>query len=106
MTEKEGTLQMQPSGRWAVCRPDRRPVEITSGELFRIEDDGELKVTGMEFRHFTGPMKGRELRGLTGEYYSVDGYHLTKRAARLHSARAKPGRAMRPAICSVSPPSC
>ena len=49
--EKEGILQMQPSGRWAICRPDRRPVEITSGELFRIEDAGELKVTRMEFKH-------------------------------------------------------
>ena len=25
MTEKEGVLQMQPSGRWAVCRPGRGP---------------------------------------------------------------------------------
>ena len=40
MTEKEGVLQMQPSGRWAVCRPGREPVEITSGELFRVEVDG------------------------------------------------------------------
>jgi hypothetical protein len=30
----------------------------------------------MEFRHFSGPLKGRKLWGLTGEYYSVDGYHL------------------------------
>jgi hypothetical protein len=27
MSEKEGILQMQPSGRWAVCRPWRDPVE-------------------------------------------------------------------------------
>ena len=76
MTDKEGILQIQPSGRWAVCRPGRAPVEITSGELFRIEVDGELKPTRMEFHHFTGPMKGREYRGQPGEYYSVDGYHL------------------------------
>jgi hypothetical protein len=44
---------MQPSGRWAVCRPGRKPVEINSGELFRVEVDGELKPTRMEFRHFT-----------------------------------------------------
>ena len=25
MTDNEGTLQMQPSGRWAVCRPGREP---------------------------------------------------------------------------------
>jgi len=76
MSEKEGILQMQPSGRWAVVRPGRQPVEITSGELFRVEVNGELKPTRMEFRHFTGPMKGRTLRGLHGEYYSVDGYWL------------------------------
>ena len=50
MTEKEGILRLQPSGRWAVCRSGRTPVEITSGELFRIEVDGELKITRMEFR--------------------------------------------------------
>lgn len=43
MSEKEGILQMQPSGRWAVVRPGRQPVEITSGELFRIEVNGVLK---------------------------------------------------------------
>ena len=62
---------MQPSGRWAICRPDRSPVEITSGELFRIEVNGELRPTRMEFRHLTEPT-GREYRGKTGEYYSVD----------------------------------
>jgi hypothetical protein len=76
MTHKEGVLRMQPSGRWAVCRPGRSPVEITSGELFRIEVDGELKVTRMDFHHFNGPLKGRELAGQTGEYYSVNGYRL------------------------------
>jgi hypothetical protein len=38
--------------------------------------DAELKLTRMEFRHFTAPLKGREYRGQPGEYYSVDGYHL------------------------------
>jgi hypothetical protein len=52
-------------------------VEITSGELFRIEVDGELRPTRMEFRHFTGPLKGREYRGQPGEYYSIDNNHLT-----------------------------
>jgi hypothetical protein len=66
MTEKEGVLQIQPSGRWAVCRPGRPPVEITPGEVFRIEVAGELKPTRMEFAH-----------GNPGEYYSVDGYRLT-----------------------------
>jgi len=61
MTEKEGTLQMQPSGRWAIVRPGREPVEITSGERFSIEFLGEMRLTRMEFR-----------RG----YYTVDGYPL------------------------------
>jgi hypothetical protein len=30
MSENEGILQLQPSGRWAVVRPGRIPVEITS----------------------------------------------------------------------------
>jgi hypothetical protein len=44
--------------------------------VFRVEIDGELRPTRMEFRHFTGPMKGREFFGHAGEYYSCDGYHL------------------------------
>jgi hypothetical protein len=51
MSDKEGFLKMLPSGRWAVVRFAREPVEITSGELFRVEADGELKPTRMEFRH-------------------------------------------------------
>ena len=64
---------VQSAGRWAVCRPGRAPVEITSRELFRIEVNGELKVTRMVFRHFIGPMKDRELWGQTGKSYLVDG---------------------------------
>jgi hypothetical protein len=67
MTEKEGTLQLQPSGRWAVCRAGESPIEITSGELFRVEVAGELRLTRMEYRH---------LPGGDGAYYSVDGYPL------------------------------
>jgi hypothetical protein len=40
MTKKEGVLRLQPSGRWAVCRPGQKPIEITSGEPFRFELDG------------------------------------------------------------------
>jgi hypothetical protein len=76
MSDKEGILQLQPSGRWAVCRHGREPVEITSGELFRVEVNGELKVTRMEFREFLRPLKGRENRGQSGEFYSADGYWL------------------------------
>jgi hypothetical protein len=48
MSEKEGVLRLQSSGRWAVCRSGHDPVEILSGELFRVEVDGELRVTRME----------------------------------------------------------
>jgi hypothetical protein len=62
--DKEGILRMQPSGRWAVCRPGQAPAEITSGEVFRVEDPGKegLHRTRME----------RDAQG----YYSVHGYHL------------------------------
>ena len=72
----EGTLHMQPSGRWAICRPDDVPIEITCGELFRVEVHGDMRQTRMEFRHFVGPMRGRTLHGQHGEYYSVDAYWL------------------------------
>jgi hypothetical protein len=56
MSEKEGILRMMASGRWAIYRPGHLPHEITSGELFRIEFQGELKLTRMEFRH--SPRRG------------------------------------------------
>ena len=59
MSEKEGILQMQPSGRWAVCRPGREPVEIASGDVFRVEFAGQLKLTRMEYQSGDG-------------YYSVE----------------------------------
>jgi hypothetical protein len=65
MTEKEGTLRMMASGRWAVCSAGREPVAITSGERFRVEFLGEMRLTRMEFRH-------RPRRG----YYTVDGCPL------------------------------
>jgi hypothetical protein len=65
MSDREGTLQIQPSGRWAVIRPAYSPYEITSGDVFRVEVDGELKITRMEWAH-----------GERGWYYSVDGYQL------------------------------
>jgi|SoiMethySBSTD1v2_1073268.scaffolds.fasta_scaffold1053277_2 hypothetical protein len=74
--DNEGILLMQPTGRWTVCRSGQPPAEITSGKLFLLEVDGKLLPTRMEFRHFTGPMKGRELWGQPGEYISVDGYPL------------------------------
>jgi hypothetical protein len=62
MTDKEGILRMLPSGRWAVVRPGHQPVEITSGEVFRVEVDGKLRATRMEFMHHAegdGSVAGR-----------------------------------------------
>jgi hypothetical protein len=64
MSEKEGTLRMMASGRRAVCRAGREPVEITSGERFRIEVDGELKLTRMEYDQ------------IDRQYYLIDDYPL------------------------------
>ena len=64
MSAKEGTLRMMASGQWAVCRAGREPIEITSGELFSVEVDGELKLTRMEYNH------------TDRQFYSVDGYPL------------------------------
>ena len=61
--DKEGTLQMQPGGRWAICRPGRMPHEITSGGVFRVEVDGKLKMTRMAIAQ-------------GGAYCSVEGYVL------------------------------
>jgi hypothetical protein len=60
---------MQPSGRWAVCRPGHEPVEIPAGEVFLLEVPGhrQLQQTRMAFRRFEEGY---------GEYYSVDGYQL------------------------------
>ena len=61
MTDKDGTLHLQASGRWAILRLGREPFELTSGDVFRVEVDGKLQIT----------RRGH----LWGEgYYSVDGY--------------------------------
>jgi hypothetical protein len=73
MTDNDGTLHMQPSGRWAIVLPGHSPVEITHGEMFSVEVQGhlELQVTRMEFRHIPTHING-------GEYYSVDGFRLAE----------------------------
>jgi hypothetical protein len=48
MSDEEGILCKQPSGRWVICRPGLDPVEIISGDVFRVEVDGELRLTRME----------------------------------------------------------
>jgi hypothetical protein len=55
---RDGILQRQPSGRWAICRPGEDPIEITTEDVFRVEIDGELRPTRMEFRNFT-PVRSR-----------------------------------------------
>jgi hypothetical protein len=66
MSTKEGILRMMASGQWAIYRPGRLPVEITSSELFRVGVAGVegLQLTRMEYDH------------ATRQYYSVDGYPL------------------------------
>jgi hypothetical protein len=56
---------MQASGRWAVVVSGGDPVEITSGEVFRVEVEGHegLQPTRMEHAH-------------PGGYYAVEGYPL------------------------------
>ena len=63
MTDKEGTLHLQASGRWAILRPRREPFELTSGDVFRVEVDGKLQITRL------GHLWGQGC-------YSVDGYPL------------------------------
>jgi hypothetical protein len=65
MIDKEGTLQMQSSGRWAICRPGFDPIEITSGDVFRIEVPGEAGLRRTRMEHMDGE-----------GYYSVNGYNL------------------------------
>jgi hypothetical protein len=63
MSAKEGTFRLQPSGRWAIVRPGREPIEINSGDVFRLEVGGELRPTRMEHQWGEG-------------YYCIDGYKL------------------------------
>ena len=77
MSDKEGTLRMQSNRRWAITRPGRAPYELTSGDVFRVEVKGRLQVTRMEYRNFgDDPIRHRQPRGQSGEYYSVDGFEL------------------------------
>jgi hypothetical protein len=46
-TDKEGTLHLQASGRWAIMRTGRKPFEVTRGDVFRVEVDGKLQITCM-----------------------------------------------------------
>ena len=62
MSEKEGILRMQPSGRWAVCRPGHDPVELLSGALFRVEVEGKLRLTRMLWSEGHYSVVGYKLR--------------------------------------------
>jgi hypothetical protein len=61
--DKEGTLHLQASGRWAILRTGREPFELTSGDVFRVEVDGKLQITRMGHLWSEG-------------YYSIEGYPL------------------------------
>ena len=71
MSTKEGILRMMASGQWAIYRPGRLPVEITSGELFRVE---VADVEGLQYNH------------TERQCYSVDGYPLREHVSRAHDA--------------------
>jgi hypothetical protein len=59
----EGTLNKMLSGSWAICRSGKNPIEIKHGDIFRIEVDGKMRPTRMEFEGDRG-------------YHSADGYQL------------------------------
>jgi hypothetical protein len=65
VSEKEGILRLQPSNRWAVCRPGRDPIQIRSGDVFRVEVPGEVGLRRTRMEHMLGE-----------GYYSVNGYNL------------------------------
>jgi hypothetical protein len=62
-----GTLRLQPSGSWAIAWPGREPVRIRAGESFKLEVDGQMRRTRMEYRDARWQEQG---------YYSADGYRL------------------------------
>jgi predicted NAD/FAD-binding protein len=63
MTDKEGTLHLQPNGRWAIIRPGRSPVAILEGEIFEIEVRGKMRRARMERRR-------------DGQWVTAEGYEL------------------------------
>jgi hypothetical protein len=80
MSEKEGTLRMQPSGQWAIQAPGREPVPIIAGEIFLLEVQGERRMMpvrmerkeGRWYAVFSGARGNRrvELRdGLRAGFY-------------------------------------
>jgi hypothetical protein len=73
VSEKKGTLSMTSSGRWAVCRPWREPVEIKCGELFRVEVAGASGLQLTRMGSSIVPIRQGSWRAV---YYSVDGYPL------------------------------
>jgi hypothetical protein len=74
MTDKEGTLRLQSTGRWAICRPGREPFELHSGAVFRVAVPGKegLQLTRMELRHKETVGGVVQLAG----YYSIEGHVL------------------------------
>jgi hypothetical protein len=67
MSDQEGILRLQPSGRWAIICPGRSPVAIVEGEVFEFEVSGKMKLARMERR--------RRPDG-TDEWVTAQGYEL------------------------------
>jgi hypothetical protein len=63
MTDKEGTLHLQPNGRWTIIRPGRSPVAIREGEIFEVEVRGKMRRARMERRR-------------DGQWVTAEGYEL------------------------------
>jgi hypothetical protein len=63
MTDKEGTLHLQPNGRWAIIRPGRSPVAILEGEILEVEVRGKMRRARMERRR-------------DGQWVTAEGYEL------------------------------
>jgi hypothetical protein len=53
MADAVGMLRKGLSGRWEIALRGGEAVEITSGEMFRVEVEGKegLQRTRMEYRH-------------------------------------------------------
>jgi hypothetical protein len=69
MTDKEGILCRQPSGRWAIICPGRSPVAIVEGEVFEVE-------VGIVRRMRLAHMERRRRPDGTNEWATAEGYEL------------------------------
>jgi hypothetical protein len=66
-SDKEETLRLQPSGRWAIICPGRLPVAIVEGEVFELEVAGKMRRARMKHRD--------------GRWFTTEGYLLADGSA-------------------------